>query len=68
MEKTVEVKSMDRRSRRVQGKLAGIKITGVQDTKEATLELYWIPMKRKSRNGVEHVYYKKVIDKAGLKK
>lgn len=31
------------------------------------LELYYIPMKRKSKNGVEYTYYKKVIDKKGLK-
>ncbi len=41
---------------------------GVQDSAEATLQVYWIPMKRKSRAGVEYTYYKKVVDKIGLKK
>ena len=33
----------------------------------ATLQQYWIPLKRKSRAGVEYIYYKKVVDKIGLK-
>lgn len=66
--KTVEVSSMNRKARRTQGKLGGIKITGVQDSKEATWQVYWIPMKRKSGAGVEYLYYKKVVDKVGLDK
>lgn len=31
------------------------------------LELYYIPMKRKSQAGVEYIYYKKIIDKQGLR-
>lgn len=33
-----------------------------------THQVYWIPLKRKSRAGVEYTYYKKVVDRAGLKK
>lgn len=55
---------MNRKTRRA----AGIKTKGVQDSSESTLQEYWIPMKRKSKAGVEYVYYKKVVDKIGLKK
>lgn len=33
-----------------------------------THQVYWIPLKRKSRAGVEYTYYKKVVDKIGLDK
>lgn len=33
-----------------------------------THEVYFIPMKRKSRKGVEYTYYKKVTDIKGLNK
>ena len=32
-----------------------------------THEVYYVPMKRKSRKGVEYIYYKKVIDRVGLR-
>lgn len=35
---------------------------------QSTHEVYWIPLKRKSRAGVEYTIYKKVIDIKGLKK
>ena len=63
MKKEVEVKSMNRHARRAQGKMAGVKLTGVQDLPQATHQVYWIPTKRKSRAGVEYTYYKKIIDK-----
>lgn len=31
-----------------------------------THEVYYIPIKRKSRAGVEYIYYKRVVDKKGL--
>ena len=65
---TIEVGSENRKSRRIKGKLGGVKLTGVQDSKEATLQVYYIPMKRKSRAGVEYTYYKKVVDVIGLDK
>ncbi len=65
---TIEVGSMDRKSRRAMGRFSGVKIKGVQDSKESTLKTYWIPLKRKSRAGVEYIYYKKVVDKIGLDK
>lgn len=34
----------------------------------ATHEVYYIPLTRKSRAGVEYTYYKKVTDKIGLRK
>lgn len=34
----------------------------------ATHQIYWIPLKRKSRAGVEYIYYKKVVDLVGLNK
>lgn len=55
---------MNRKTRRA----ARIKTKGVQDSSESTLQEYWIPMKRKSKAGIEYVYYKKVVDKIGLKK
>lgn len=33
-----------------------------------TLQTYYIPIKRKSKAGVEYIYYKKVEDKKGLNK
>lgn len=33
-----------------------------------THELYYIPMVRKSRSGVEYIYYKKIVDVIGLRK
>lgn len=64
----IEDGSTTRKARRAQSKLAGIKIIGVQDSSKATHQVYWIPMKRKSRAGVEYIYYKKVVDIIGLDK
>lgn len=33
-----------------------------------TRQVYYIPLKRKSRAGVEYTYYKRVVDKVGLDK
>lgn len=33
-----------------------------------THQVYYIPLKRKSRSGVEYTYYKKVVDLIGLDK
>lgn len=60
--------NINRKERRRLGKVTGMKHPGIQDPKEATLQVYWIPLKRKSRAGVEYVYYKKVVDVIGLKK
>lgn len=43
-------------------------VKGVQDSSKATHQVYYIPLKRKSRSGVEYVYYKKVVDIKGLDK
>ena len=58
------VEKLNRKGRR----MYYIKTPGVQDLKEATLQVYYIPMKRKSRAGVEYTYYKKVVDINGLRK
>lgn len=60
--------NQNRKERRRLQKLVGMKMPGVQDSKESTEKVYWIPLKRKSRAGVEYIYYKKVVDKIGLKK
>ena len=64
----VEDKNTNRKGRRISGKLGGIKVTGVQDSKEATLQVYHVPIKTKSRAGVEYINYKKVVDVIGLDK
>lgn len=65
---SVEVKDWNRKYRRSQGKLTGIKFIGAQDESKPTKQVYWIPIKRKSRAGVEYINYKKVVDKIGLNK
>ncbi len=64
----VEVNSWNRKTRRAHRKITGIKLTGKQDPKEAPLKTYWIQMKRKSKSGVEYIYYKEVVDKIDLDK
>ncbi len=54
---------MPRKSRRAYKKLTGLKLVGVQDSSEPTLQVYYIPFTRKSRAGVVYTYYKKIIDK-----
>lgn len=57
---------LNRKGRKEWLKKYGIFMLGIQDSKESTLKVYYIPMKRKSRAGVEYIYYKKVVDKIGL--
>lgn len=59
---------LGRRLRKQYQKLTGEKIRGIQDSAKATLKTYWIPLKKKSRAGVEYIYYKKIVDKIGLDK
>lgn len=41
---------------------------GYQGGLKSSHEVYYVPLKRKSRAGVEYTYYKKVVDVIGLKK
>lgn len=59
--------NLNRHGRRDYFKRFGILMNGIQDSKEPTLQNYWIPMSRKSKAGVEYVYYKKILDVVGLK-
>lgn len=59
----LQIEKMNRAERRARH----IKFKGYQDPPVATHQVYYIPMKRKSRFGVEYIYYRKIIDKIKLK-
>lgn len=62
------IEGMNRKERRMMKKKFNVDIPSSQDSAEPTLQIYWIPLKRKSQAGVEYIYYKKIVDKVGLDK
>lgn len=67
-EEPIPIERLNRLGRRRHNKKFGTKLTGIQDSKESTHEIYYIPTKRKSKAGVEYTYYKQVVDVKGLRK
>lgn len=57
---------MEKETRQVKRARKRLKVKGTSHL--VTHQVYYIPLKRKSRSGVEYEYYRKIIDKIGLKK
>lgn len=56
MKKSRQVKRLEQRTLRKKGRI------------ESTHELYYIPLFRFSRAGVQYMYYQKIVDIKGLRK